>query len=48
MVGYGTPKKKISLAGSVAVVRGADIAKSPTANVSNLFGRKNTGCNCYQ
>src|SRR5664279_1487524 len=39
VVGYGT-QKKATLTGAVSVVRGSDIAKSPTAEVSNgLAGR---------
>ncbi len=39
VVGYGT-QKKATLTGSVAVVKGSDIAKSPAGNVSNsLVGR---------
>ena len=39
VVGYGT-QKKATLTGSVAVVKGTDIAKSPAGNVSNnLVGR---------
>ncbi len=39
VVGYGT-QKKATLTGSVAVVKGSDLAKSPAGNVSNtLVGR---------
>ena len=39
VVGYNT-QKKATLTGSVSVVKGADLVKSPTANVSNsLAGR---------
>jgi TonB-linked SusC/RagA family outer membrane protein len=42
MVGYGS-QKKATLTGSISVVKGADIAKSPQANLSNSLAGRASG-----
>ncbi|GAA3935854.1 TonB-dependent receptor [Chitinophaga oryziterrae] len=42
VVGYGT-QKKATLTGSISVVKGADLVKSPTANVSNALSGRFSG-----
>jgi TonB-linked SusC/RagA family outer membrane protein len=42
VVGYGT-QKKATLTGSISVVKGADIVKSPSANVSNALSGRFSG-----
>jgi TonB-linked SusC/RagA family outer membrane protein len=42
VVGYGTQKKE-TLTGSISVVKGADIVKSPTPNVSNALAGRFSG-----
>lgn len=42
VVGYGT-QKKINLTGSVATVDGAELAKSPTNNLTNAIGGRMPG-----
>ena len=42
VVGYGT-QKKATLTGSISVVKGSDITKSPQPNVSNAFAGRISG-----
>ncbi|SEW36775.1 TonB-linked outer membrane protein, SusC/RagA family [Chitinophaga sp. YR573] len=42
VVGYGT-QKKATLTGSISVVKGADLVKSPSANVSNALSGRFSG-----
>jgi hypothetical protein len=37
VIGYGT-RKKVNLTGAVSDISGAEIAKSPVANISNALG----------
>ena len=37
VIGYGT-RKKVNLTGAVSAITGAEIAKSPVANISNALG----------
>jgi TonB-linked SusC/RagA family outer membrane protein len=47
VVGYGT-QKKVNVTGSVASVKGAEIAKSPVANVSNALAGRLPGIRAVQ
>ncbi|MGN6615919.1 MAG: SusC/RagA family TonB-linked outer membrane protein [Ilyomonas sp.] len=47
VVGYGT-QKKLTVTGSVAQVRGSELAKSPTANLSNSLAGRLPGVTAVQ
>lgn len=47
VVGYGT-QKKATVTGSVATVKGADLQKSPTVNLSNSFAGRLPGVTATQ